>query len=187
MAIEPDRKGRWRKTGVVTDQEDIASPAVRSVYPPIVWLTFCAGFVAWSYDLDSVSRAAPLLVGYAGLVLGALDLVSRFEGRAPNAVRITMGAGFSHPEITHNSKLSAELVQVGWMTLFVVMLLFIGVLPAVPVYVLASMRINGRRTWKESVIASVATLAFVFVVFEVLLAFELYRGVLFDERGFDRW
>ena len=187
MAIEPARKGRWRNTGVVTDREDIASPAVRSVYAPVAWLTLCAGFTIWSYDLDSVSRAAPLLVGYAGLVLGALDLVSRFEGAVPNAVRITMGAGFSHPEITHNSKLSAELVQVGWMTLFVVMLLFIGVLPAVPVYVLASMRINGRRTWKESVIASVATLAFVFVVFEVLLAFELYRGVLFDERGFDRW
>ncbi len=187
MAIEPGRKRQWRKTGVVTDREDIASPAVRSVYAPVAWLTLCAGFTIWSYDLDSVSRAAPLLVGYAGLVLGALDLVSRFEGAVPNAVRITMGAGFSHPEITHNPKISAELIQFGWMTLFVVMLLFIGVLPAVPVYVLASMRINGRRTWKESVIASVATLAFVFVVFEVLLAFELYRGVLFDERGFDRW
>ena len=171
----------------MTDLEDIASPAVRSVYPPIVWLTFCAGFVAWSYDLDDVSRAAPLLVGYAGLVLGALDLVSRFDGAVPNAVRVTMGAGFDRPEITHSPKFSAELKQFGWMTSFVVMVLFVGVLPAVPVYVFASMRLNGGRTWKESIIASVATLAFVFVVFEVFLAFELYRGVLFDERGFDRW
>ncbi len=171
----------------MTDREDIASPAVRSVYPPIVWLVLCAGFVVWSYDLDDVSRAAPLLVGYAGLVLGALDLISRFEGAVPEAVRITMGAGFSHPEITHNPKVSAELTQFGWMTFFVVLLLFIGLLPAVPIYVLASMRNNGRRTWKESVVASVATLAFVFIVFEVFLAFELYRGVLFDERGFDRW
>lgn len=173
--------------GVATDLEEIASPAVRSVYAPIVWLAFCAGFVVWSYDLDSVSRAAPLLVGYAGLILGALDLVSRFEGAVPNAIRVAMGAGFDRPEITHNPKFCAELIQFGWMALFVVMVLFIGVLPAVPIYVLASMRMNGGRTWKESIIASVATLVFVFVVFEVFLAFELYRGVLFDERGFDRW
>lgn len=187
MAIEPGRKGRRRETGVVTDREDIVSPAVRSVYPPIVWLAVCAGFVVWSYDLDELSRAAPLLVGYAGLVLGALDLVSRFDGAVANAVRVTMGAGFGQPEITHHPRFRAELIQFGWMTSFVVMALFIGVLPAVPVYVLASMRINGRRTWRESVMASVATLAFVVVVFEVFLAFELYRGVLFDERGFDRW
>jgi len=167
--------------------EDIASPMVRSVYPPLVWMAFCAGFVVLAYDFDETSRAAPLLVGYAGLVLGGLDLIARFKGASSEIVRNVLGAGFTRPEMSHCPKFRDELAQIGWMTAFVVMVLFIGILPAVPVYVLASMRLNGGRSWKEAIIASIATLAFVVVVFEVFLAFELYRGVLFDERGFDKW
>lgn len=171
----------------MTDTDQVASKAVRSIYAPLLWLVLCTAFVVVTYDLDEESRAAPLMAGYAGLVLGVLDLLSRFEGSVSNFIRMVMGAGFDNPEMTHNPRFGAEIKQIGWMALFVLMVLFIGILPAVPVYVLASMRMNGKRSWKESIIASLATLAFVFVVFEIFLAFELYRGVLFDERGFDKW
>jgi len=172
---------------VTGEQKNLVSKAVRSIYPPLIWLSLFMVIIVWSYDLDEISRAAPLLTGYTGLILGLLDLVSRFEGSAGEAIRVSMGAGFNHPEISHNPILNAELIQIGWMAIFVLMSLFIGILPAVPIYVLASMRFNGKCSWKESLIAAAGTVAFVFVVFEVFLAFELYRGVWFDERGFDRW
>jgi len=171
----------------MSEQTETASKLVRSVYAPLVWCAVCVVFIVWSYDLDEVSRAAPLMGAYAGLVLGILDLLSRFRGGVADVIRMTMGAGFSNPEIAHDPQWSDEARQMAWMTFFVVMVLFVGILPAVPAYVLLSMRMNGGRSWKESIIAAVATFAFVFVVFEIFLSFELYRGVLFDERGFDKW
>ena len=167
--------------------EHSENKALRSVWPAVVWVVLCATYIVWSYSFKQNSRMFPLMAGYLGLGLGVLDLLSRFETESSKIIRMVLGAGFSKPEIPYTVGFNREIIQMAWMVFFVLMLLFVGVLPAVPVYVLASMRVNGNRSWRESLIASVATLAFVFMVFEVFLDFELYRGVLFDERGFDRW
>lgn len=173
--------------GAINDQIIENDGPLRSVYPAIVWIAMCAIYVVWAYRFNTISRTFPLMAGYLGLVLGVLDLISRLDGGLANIIRITMGAGFSNPEMTHYPSLREELTQVGWMTAFGISALFVGILPSVPAYVLLSMRINGRREWKQAIVTSLGVLFFVYLVFEVMLNFQLYRGVLFDARGFTRW
>jgi len=39
----------------------------------------------------------------------------------------------------------------------------------------------------EGLVVAAAVFAFVYIVFEVLLDYELYRGALFSGRGFSDW
>jgi hypothetical protein len=49
------------------------------------------------------------------------------------------------------------------------------------------MRYQGKQSWRNSLLASIGSLLFVIGVFEILLQYNLYRGALFDPRGFDAW
>jgi hypothetical protein len=129
----------------------------------------------------------PLIVGYATFILCLLDLASRFGGRFAGYLRVFLGADFRQLEMQHSPRLSRELTQAGWMVLCAAGMLFVGILPTVPLYVLLSMRFNGGRPWRAAVTAALAAGSFTYIVFEVLLSYRLYRGVLFDERGFDTW
>jgi hypothetical protein len=157
--------------------------AVRSIAPPLVLGLVAVGFIAWSYAYSPDSRMVPLVVGYATLVLVVLDLLSRFDNPVGHAIRVAAGADFSNLEMPNTPRPSKELVQAAWMVGAVVAVLLIGLLAAVPVYVLLSMRLNGGRSWLEAAISAAGTGLFVYVVFEFLLSYELYRGMFFDRRG----
>lgn len=165
-----------------TREEQVRTPLV-----PIICLVLSAGFIAWSYAYPPTSRLVPLIVGYATFVLCLLDLASRFDGSFAGWLRVVLGAEFRQLEMRHSPSLSRELTQGGWMVLCVLGMLFIGILPTVPLYVLLSMRLNGGRSWREAALAALVAGSFTFTVFEILLSYRLYRGVLFDERGFDAW
>jgi predicted permease len=66
-------------------------------------------------------------------------------------------------------------------------MMFIGILPSIFIFVLVYMRYQGKQSWRNSILASIGNLLFVVAVFEVLLQYNLYRGALFDSRGFDAW
>jgi hypothetical protein len=163
------------------------SSGVRSVWPAVVIAVIAAGFIVWSYQYSPQSRFVPLIVGYAMLALGLLDLASRTQTRLGQSVRAATGADFANPELKHTPPVGRELTQAGWVIGCVVSMILIGILPTVPLYVLASMRLNGRRPWKEAIIAATVAGLFVFVIFEVFLSYTLYRGVFVDRRGFAIW
>lgn len=165
----------------------VVSRGVRSVWPALVIAAISAGFIVWSFQYSPLSRFVPLIVGFAMFVLALLDLASRTDTRLGHFVRTAAGADFANPEMKHTPPVSSELTQAGWMALCVAGMLTIGILPTVPLYVLSSMRFNGRRPWKEAIIAAAAAGLFTFVVFEVFLSYELYRGVFLDKRGLAGW
>ena len=164
-----------------------APKAVRSVYPPLVLITLTVGVIAWSQPLSRVAREVPLLVCYGLLALSAIDLLSRLDFPFSKVLRDVWGADFRNREMNHNPSWEAEAVQFLWVIACTAGMLTIGILPSIGMFVLAFMRLHGRRPWRESAIAAVATFGFVYVVFEVLLDYRLYRGALFDEHGFANW
>lgn len=163
------------------------SSGVRSVWPGVAIVAVAALFVAWSYQYSPQSRFVPLVVGYSMLALALLDIASRTRTRLGHYVRVGAGADFTNPELQHTPPVRRELVQAGWIVGCVASMMIIGILPSVPLYVLASLRLNGRRPWKEAVIAAAAAGLFTYLVFEVFLSYELYRGVFVDRRGFAIW
>lgn len=163
------------------------SHGVRSVWPGVAIAALAAGFILWSYQYSPTSRFVPLIVGYFMLALALLDIASRTRTRLGSYVRTATGADFANPELKQTPPVRSELTQAGWIVGCVVSMLAIGILPTVPLYVLASMRLNGRRPWKEALIAAAAAGLFTYIVFEVFLSYTLYRGVFIDRRGFAIW
>lgn len=168
--------------------EDSRAPkAVRSVWPAVILAAFSVLMIVWSHRYSETARLVPLLVGWAMLGLCVIDILSRLDLPFSQLLRDFWGADFRNREMKHNPRWTAEVAQALWMTGCVVGMLTIGILPSVPLFVMAYMAFHGGRRWIECVAAGAIVFGFVYVVFEVLLEYELYRGVLFDERGFSNW
>ena len=164
-----------------------APKAVLSIWPPILLAAFSALMIVWSYDYSETARNVPVIVGWVMLALSLIDMLSRMNLPFSKFLRDLWGADFRNREMKHNPAMKAELSQALWITGFVAGMLTIGILPSIPAFVVSYIAFQGGRRWIESIVAGGIVFGFVFIVFEVLLNYELYRGVLFDERGFSNW
>jgi hypothetical protein len=166
---------------------DAAPKLVRSIAAPSVLIVTSLGLLIWSSTFNQTARQVPMLVAGAMLVLSIFDFVCRLDRPSLRPLRDFWGADFANREMRHNPRWTAEVGQILWMISCVVAMLLIGFLPAVPLFVFLYMVINGRRPVIESLATAAIVFAFVYVVFEILLDYQLYRGALFDARGFSDW
>ena len=160
---------------------------VRSIWPPLLLLALSVGYTIWAQKYGDVPRLMPTIVGVATAILAVLDLLSRFDTRLGHFLKVTMGADFANREMTHDPSLRAEAAQIGWMVGCILAMLTIGILPTIPLFIAGYMRLSGGRPWVSCALSALIVLVFVTVVFEFLLDYQLYRGVLFDARGFGAW
>ena len=160
---------------------------VRSPLVPLALFVMSSGFAIWSNQLPEIPRMMPFLVAMITVVLCVLDFLARGKSEFAQKIGHWLGADFSNREMKHNPAISAEAVMILWMLLCVSLMMFIGILPSIFIFVLVYMRYQGKQSWRNSILASIGNLLFVVAVFEVLLQYNLYRGALFDSRGFDAW
>lgn len=160
---------------------------VRSVWPPLIIFAVAVIYTVWAQDYGRVPRMMPTMVGGATAALAVLDLLSRFDTRLGAALRAALGADFANPEMTHDPAFRREMAMVGMMVGCVLLILVIGILPAVPLFIALYMRLWGKRPWRASIISAAAVLGFVIAVFELALDYHLYRGLLFDAVGLGGW
>ncbi len=160
---------------------------VRSIWPPLLLMALALGYAWWAQDYGRGPRLMPTLVGLATATLALLDLLSRGDNRLGAALRLSLGADFSSPEMGHDPAFRRELAMVAAMIGCVLAMLTIGILPAVPLFIALYMRFWGGRPWLAALISALAVLGFVIGVFELALDYRLYRGVLFDPKGFGAW
>ena len=172
---------------MTTEPRPAVPPFVRSVYPALAIMAAAAIMFFWSIGYNETAREVPALVSAALFVLGAFDLACRFERSALGPLRDFWGADFRNPEMKHDPRVRDEGIQAAWMIACVAGMVLIGILPTVPLFILLYMTIWGRRRWLESLVVAAVVFAFVYVVFEGLLEYRLYRGLLFDPRGFQAW
>ena len=169
------------------ENPDDVPKAVRSIYPPLVLIAAAIVMIVWSQRYTETASLVPLLVSYTLLILAFFDLVCRFEKPFIRPLRDFWGADFQNREMKHDPQPAAEVSQVVWIVGCVAGMMLVGILPTIPIFILSYIIINGRRPWLESLIVTAVVFAFVYIVFEMLLNYQLYRGVLFDERGFQGW
>lgn len=165
-------------------ENDEVSRGVGSVRSPLMLLIAAGWFVYWAFDYGETARQLPVLIGAGTSLLIVLDVLSRLPGRLGTLTRSALGAGFQDRELKHVPSWRAELMQLAWITVCVIGIIAIGILPAVTLYVLFYMLVQGRQGWLSSVIIAAVVLGMVALVFEVALDYELYRGILFDPDGF---
>lgn len=157
--------------------------AVGSVYPPLLLMALSGFILIWSYQYGPVARFLPVIISTATFFLSILDLVTRIRGRVAGFLRLVLGAGFQDVEMKHSPPLREELVQSTWVVACLAGMLVIGILPAIPLFVFSYMYFQCRQEALPSLVTAIVAVAAIAGLFELLLGYDLYRGLLFGGRG----
>jgi hypothetical protein len=116
---------------------------------------------AWSYPAQA--RAFPVAAAWVMLFLIAIDIFSRKTAE-------------DHPPT------AKQLRAVTWLGAFALALVLIGILYAVPLYIAASLRFRGHRSWVTSLLAAAITTSGIWLLFVVVLRLDLYPGYFLAPR-----
>lgn len=149
--------------------------------PPVLMLAFSIGFLIWSSTYDEQSRQVPMLIAWSMLILCALDLVATTGTKVGSVVKAfftgtivgeATGEGTARP-------LAKTFVAMAWPIAFVGAVVFFGFVLTIPVYVFLFVVLQGRKSVRLAIISAISTAAFTYVVFDRLLQYEVYKGLLF--------
>lgn len=140
-------------------------------------LGFFMFFVYETYQYEGTVRLFPLIIGYIGIALAIMDILSLTATRAGQVVGSVFGAAFD-PSNLEGRSVSREIAVMLAMCLIVGLIYVLGFLIATPLVVMGWLAIAGRKSPVLTIVTGTATFLFVYLLFEVVLQYELYRGLV---------
>jgi len=160
-----------------------------STYFTLLILAYFALIGFLSFDYDEKTRLVPLLIVMAGLILTIFCLIAEFFPKLAARVDISLiSLGQTRVETGASRTRGGELVgrrglliTTGWLIGFFVLVLLVGFLIGLPIAVFLFLKVFVGQGWLKSLALTIATWAFIYVVFDFLVEFELFRGILFGE------
>ncbi len=141
------------------------------LFPLLLVLVF-AYLLLEARSWPSAARIVPQIVGSLGLAFAALSLASgalrREAEGTPASGHMDLASDTGHlPARTVAGRAAAFF---GWFVAFMACTALIGLLPTVPLFVAAYMRLENREPWRLVLAHAGAFTLFVYVVFDRLLA-----------------
>ena len=119
-----------------------------------------------------LAKVGPTAVASALIVAGSISLAFKvfFTTAQNGSGAIHMDVGSDHEEaLPRDVTLRRAARFFGWLTAFLVSTALIGMIPTVPLMIVAFMRIENREPWRLSVILALCVLAFLYGVFDQIL------------------
>lgn len=150
--------------------------AIADILPALGLLIVTIAYLMVAYQYSPASRAFPVMVAWSMIVLVTLDVVSRTSTKLGRAITRWLNPASAAPANTHIAR--HDLVAVCWVVGFVIGLVLIGVPYAVLLFVFASARWRGKRSYAVSLVLAAAAMLFIWLLFTRLLRIELYSGLL---------
>ncbi len=150
--------------------------AGRRLWPVLVVLGFVLAYIVTGFvSLDPTTRFVPVLAAGVTLLLVLADLLRIMLGRDHDPKGAGEGGGVAIEGVAPAREFGAiALVAAGVAAVY-----YLGFHVAIPLYLFVSVRWLGRQPVRTALIVTAATSLAIFLVFEVLLAYDLHRGVLF--------
>jgi TctA family transporter len=158
---------------------------------PAALICIVGAMLQASRDWGIEARIIPLIVGVGALLFGVLTLANDVFGRPAKAAR-PGAAGGVLPELEQRAgagrqkihmdieshighlpigvKLSRGAMFFGWMAAFLASMAAIGLIATVPIFIVAYMRLEGRERWSLTLPMAAATTAFIYALFDRVLA-----------------
>ncbi|MDH3264810.1 MAG: tripartite tricarboxylate transporter TctB family protein, partial [Paracoccaceae bacterium] len=158
-----------------------------SVWPALVLLAVGVGMLVWAQSYSDTSARFPSLVSILLIVLALFDLWSRTRLPGQAAIAAFWGAGFGRREMNYDPPLSRQLAIIAWILACFAAMALVGLLASAPIFCAIFVRFRGGRPWREALSVGSVVVLFQFAVFEWLLEYELYRGLLFTRGGVAAW
>ncbi len=155
-----------------------------NLFPAALLILFIV-MLSQSFDWAFAARIVPTIVGIGAILFCGLGLANDILGvHARNAAAGIAGA---EPESTGPKRIHMDIVSktahlpgatvlgrgfqfFGWMAGFMALMWIIGLIPAVPIFIISYMRLEGRERWKIVIPMAVCVVALIYVVFDQLLA-----------------
>ena len=134
-----------------------------------------AGGLLWeAQSFDRASAIFPIFIGkiFVGLVL--LEIVFEVQ-KMIKPVQRNRGEEERAPA----NDVWKEFKGVLWLSLFLLLLYLSGFVVSIPLYIFAFLRFSARRSLSESLLMASGVSLFVYIMFMMLLGYDLHGGVLF--------
>jgi TctA family transporter len=160
---------------------------------PLFLLGLFAVMLTDAVTWNPLARIIPLIVGTGAILFCALALINdvfkRGGGkretldemaRAQIEQKIHMDIKSSVGHIPWRKLLLRGAIFFGWMVLFLGSMAVIGIIPTVPLFIIAFMRLEGREKWRIVLPLAVVMCMFIYLLFDQLLAIPWPPTVLGD-------
>jgi hypothetical protein len=165
----------------MTSTTMMSSLSRRNLVVSVVVLALFVGVFLWSEQIaDPRGREFPVLVCGAGIVLCLLDLIAQTETSIGRTMAMVLSGSAHHAASGPDHGLRLQVIAMLWIVAATAVMVLAGFLAGIPLYVLGYSLLHARRNLRQSVIAAIAVTIAIWVGFELLLNYELYPGLLFD-------
>ena len=153
-------------------------------------LVMLATSVHWPFE----AKIIPTIVGIGAVIACSLSLANdifnkrlreggAFAGALPIASqKIHMDIGSKTAHLPGGTILIRGFVFFGWMVAFLCSMAVIGLIPTVPIFVIAYMRLEGPEKWRHAITMAVVMMTLIYVVFDQLLTIpwpQTFLGIYF--------
>jgi Tripartite tricarboxylate transporter TctB family len=144
--------------------------------------------LSWSFE----ARIIPSIVGTGAVLFGGLSLANDMFRRAAGdggladkakaviSEKIHMDIASKTAHLPGDVILFRGFIFFGWMVGFLGCMSLIGLIPTVPVFIIAYMRLEGGEKYKHALIMAAIMLTLIYIVFDQLLAIPWPPTVLGD-------
>ena len=127
------------------------------------------------------SKLLPLIIGTAVLILAVIGLGREILAGGERQITTTEGEATTREETGEGWR--GYLFAGAWVVGFFLAIFLLGFLIAIPIFILAYMKLHGTR-WLVAIAFAILTPLLIYGIFELALAVILYRGLLLSWLGY---
>ena len=145
---------RREKDGLAVGPSDVFR---RTICFPLRLLCLFIAMIAASFEWAFAARIIPTIVGTGAILFCALSLINDVFGLherdgggalADKSKKIHMDIASKTAHLPSKVILTRGFLFFGWMAGFAACMAVIGLIPTVPIFIIAFMRLEGREPWK---------------------------------------
>ena len=142
-------------------------------------LCLFVAMISASLEWPFAARIIPTIVGTGAILFCSLSLINDVFGLherngggvlAAKSQKIHMDIASKTAHLPAKIILTRGFLFFGWMAGFAACMALIGLIPTVPVFIAAFMRVEGREPWKIVIPMAASVVLLIYVVFDQLLA-----------------
>ena len=155
---------------------------ITEVLPSLALVVVAVGYVWASYSYDTASRALPWIAGVTATTLAVIDVIVTWRKgverqRDDSAPVPEDPAPVSDSAHVPNAP-AQEVVVFGWIGGFLGLAVVLGFYASTPLFVFCYLKLYARKSSSVSAMTAFGVLAFLYVVFDVLMGYELFGGLI---------
>ena len=148
----------------------------------LVVLAFFVVILAWTYRFpQATSREFPSMVCIAAIVLCLIDLITQTDTAIGRRLAVALPGSATIAASGLTRGIRGEATALAWIAGAAALMVLAGFLAGIPAYVFCYMTLHAGRSVRQGVIAALLTTGTIWLAFQQLLSYQLYRGVLFGE------